>query len=231
MITTVYCPCGIVISTFKEDYFLDVQHKEEQTICMPIRMVGLPHFVSFWNRYVMVYKLLGSYNYDNRLENLVQMLQQKWEKPPSIADLMPYVKKMLMDNNVQLIGVMAGYALTENGDEPYVYQILGHDIYRVNRDESGRLHYNYLCLEENTTVKKLFENCKLANGDRWEEYEETKIRCDLFSIDKAIDFCKFTLFTNRYVNHLNMVMYDDPLLYDMVVVTPSEIKQMDNIKI
>lgn len=227
MIAAVYCPCGIVISTFKEDFFLDIHGTEKQPTHNTVRIVGLPHTITFWNRYSLIYKLLDSYNYDFRLEILTEQLKNRWSETPSIATLMPYVKKMLMDNHVQLIGVMAGYESTENGYEPYVYQILGQEIYRVNRNEAGQVQYDYLCLEERTTVKKLLMECKLANGNTWEEYEKTSVRCDLFSIEKAIDFSKFMLATNRYVNHLNSVMYDEPLLYDMVIITPYGVKKQD----
>lgn len=227
MIAAVYCPCGIVLSTFKEDFFMDVHGTDEQPTYNPVRIMGLPHIVTFWNRYALIYKLLDSYNYDFRLDILTEKLKQRWSETPSIGSLMPYVKKMLMDNNIQLIGVMAGYESTENGQEQYVYQILGHDIYRVNRNEAGEVQFDYLCLEEKTAVKKLLMECKLANGDTWEEYEKVSVRCDLFSIEKCIDFSKFMLATNRYANHLNSVMYDEHLLYDMVIITPNGVKIID----
>ena len=56
-------------------------------------------------------------------------LSQKWNFTPPIVELMPYLKKLLVDNHIQLIGIVAGYDKDKNGkDVPYVYQILGENI-------------------------------------------------------------------------------------------------------
>lgn len=228
MIVAVYCPFGIVSATFREDFFIDIQGDEERPIYTPVRVTGLPHVITLWNCYAFVYSQLSSTNFDNRLSDLIQNVMKRWNEPPVIAELMPYIKKMLMDNEIQVIGIVSGYYSSGDISEPFVYQILGYDIHRINMSEEGSLQYNYMCLEKKTVVRKLLAACKLENGEIWEEYGQTRIRCDLFSIEKAIDFCKFMLNTNRYVNNLNVVMYDEPLPFEMTIVTPQELKILKN---
>lgn len=228
MVAAVYCPCGIVTATLSEDFFIDIQGEEKNPIYTPVNVIGLPHIITLWNRYAFVFSQLSSTKYEYRLNELVQQVMRRWNNPPSLVELMPYIKKMLMDNEIQVIGAMTGYYSSEEMPEPFVYQILGYDIHRINMSESGDIQYSYMCLEKRSVVKKLLSACKLENGKMWEEYGQTRIRCDLFSLEKAMDFCEFMLSTNRYVNNINVVMYDEPLPIEMAVITPHDFKIIKN---
>ena len=138
---------------------------------------------------------------------------------------MPYLKKLLVDNNIQIIGVVAAYDKDKGlSNIPFVYQILGENIRRINLDTEGHLNYNCVYLEKSPYIGKLLQQTQIKNGDIWEDNQAVKLRCDLFSIHKSIDLCRFMLRTNYYVENINSALYDNPLKADVTIITKEKIE-------
>lgn len=224
MIVSVFGPCGIVTASSTLDTFYELRERDSESFAHKIGIEGLPHVYTFWDKYVLVYNCINQNMYDARMPYCLTTLTDKWVEAPSPQDFMPYLKKLIVDNHIQIIGVVSGYYEDTDGMlTPHVYQILGEEIRRVNLDSSGNINYNCIYLEKEPIVGKLLRQVKMRNGDEWEEQEEYRFRYDLFSIPKSIDFCGFAIKTNHYINNINSVMYGTPIDLDIVVATPESI--------
>ena len=224
MIVTVFTPNGIVTATSSTDIFYENIGEGDMLVQKSIRVEGLPHTYLFWDKYVLTYNSLNLNSYENRLIEELNNLSNKWETVPPIQDFMPYVKKMIVDTHIQFIGILTGYDYNEKGVlSPYVYQILGENIRRINLDNEGNVNYNCVYLEKEPYVGKLFQGTKLRNGDSWEETNGVRLRCDLYSISKAIDLCSFMIKTNYYMENLNTSNYATPLPVEITITTCNRI--------
>lgn len=224
MIVSVFGPCGIVTASSDLDTFYELREKDDEYFAHKIGIEGLPHMYTFWDKYVLVYNCINQNVYDARMPYCLAALTDKWLDAPSPQDFMPYLKKLIVDNNIQIIGVVSGYFEDSKGTvTPYVYQILGEEIRRVNIDSSGNINYNCIYLEKEPIVGKLLRQVRMRNGDEWEEQEEYRFRYDLFSITKSIDFCGFVIKTNHYIDNINSFMYETPINLDIAVVAPESI--------
>ena len=120
---------------------------------------------------------------------------------------------MYMDNHIQIIGIVAAYDIDKNGMiMPFVYQILGENIRRINLDNNGCLNYNCVYLEKTPLVGKLLQQTQIKNGDIWEENPAVKLRCDLYSISKSIDICRFMLRTSHYLKANQLIIRENKKL-------------------
>lgn len=224
MIVSVFGPCGIVTASSSLDTFFELREKDDESFAHKITIEGLPHVYTFWDKYVLVYNCINQNMYDARLPYCLASLTNKWDEPPSPTEFMPYLKKLIVDYHIQIIGVVSGFFENADGTaSPYVYQILGEDIRRVNVDNAGNINYNSIYLEKEPIVGKLLRQVKLRNGDEWENQEEFRFRYDLFSIPKSIDFCAFAIKTNHYINNIESFMYGTPINLDVAVVAPESI--------
>ena len=224
MIVSVFGPCGKVTATASCDTFFDIRNDGEDIITLPMNIQGLPHTHSFWGKYMLVFNCINQNAYDAQIQQHFSALTNRWNEIPHIKDFMPYLKKLIVDNHIQIIGVVSAYCENEGeGKMPYVYQILGEEIRRVNIDNSGNLNYNCICLEKEPILGKLLRKVKLRNGDTWEEIDELRFRYDLFSVTKSIDFCEFVVKTNFFLNNINTVMYNRPMCADITIVTPDSV--------
>lgn len=224
MVVTVFTPNGIVTATSSSDLFYENIEEDDMLVRKSIRVEGLPHTYLFWDKYVLTYNSLNLNSYENRLIEELNNLSNKWETVPPIQDFMPYVKKMIVDTHIQFIGILTGYDYNEKGVlSPYVYQILGENIRRINLDNEGNVNYNCVYLEKEPYVGKLFQGTKLRNGDSWEETNGVRLRCDLYSISKAIDLCSFMIKTNYYMENLNTSNYATPLPVEITITTCNRI--------
>lgn len=225
MIATVFTPNGIVVATASYDKFYEYLESDDGTILSPITMDGLPHNYLFWGKYSLTYNILNSYSAEFSILSKFDELAGKWEAIPPIAEFMPYLKKILVDNNIQIIGVVAAYDKDKGlSNIPFVYQILGENIRRINLDTEGHLNYNCVYLEKSPYIGKLLQQTQIKNGDIWEDNQAVKLRCDLFSIHKSIDLCRFMLRTNYYVENINSALYDNPLKADVTIITKEKIE-------
>lgn len=230
MIATVFAPDGIVVATASFDSYYEYIESEEGTLLSPINMEGLPHTYLFWERFSLTFNCLNSYMTELGILDKFENLSNKWDSVPPIAEFMPYLKKLLVDNHIQIIGIVAAYDIDKNGMiMPFVYQILGENIRRINLDNNGCLNYNCVHLEKVPLVGKLLQQTQIKNGDIWEETPAVKLRCDLYSISKSIDICRFMLRTSHYVANINSTRYDSPLKADISIITKDkvEVKLMD----
>ena len=225
MIATVFTPNGIVVATASYDKFYEYLESDDGTILSPITMDGLPHNYLFWGKYSLTYNILNSYSAEFSILSKFDELAGKWDAIPPIAEFMPYLKKLLVDNNIQIIGVVAAYDKDKGlSNIPFVYQILGENIRRINLDTEGHLNYNCVYLEKSPYIGKLLQQTQIKNGDIWEDNQAVKLRCVLFSIHKSIDLCRFMLRTNYYVENINSALYDNPLKADVTIITKEKIE-------
>ena len=204
MVAAVYTPDGIVLSTLDFDNYIIRAGKKIENYIESINIVGHSHIINFWDKYVLVYHQMDRYRYNPSIKALFKKVMQRWDAIPQIFELMPYIKKTIMENNIDIIGIMGGFSKSNNGQwDPYVFQILGDDIRRINSNENGDINYSCVFLEKETCFGRLLRDVRVKNGDAWEDLEPINIRCDLFSVDKAIDLSKFILNTANYLNNIN----------------------------
>lgn len=224
MIATVFTPDGIVISTLGYDSFYHASKTENDSYIEKIDIVGHQHIVNFWNRYALVFHQVDEYTYSSGITNMLQEVKQRWtDSIPTIYELMPYIKKQIIDLDLNIIGIMAGYSVSENKMyDPYVYQILGDDIRRINTNTNGEITFNCVFIEKETMMGRIMRDVKVNNGNRWEELTPLQLRCDLFSVSKAREISFFLLQTAFQLNHINSSNIPH---YDMesVVITPNEL--------
>ena len=188
-------------------------------------MEGLPHNYTFWGRYSLTYNSLNSYAIESNILIEFETLSEQWESVPSIVEFMPYFKKMLIDHQIQIIGIMAAYDSNQSeAAMPFVYQILGDSIRRINIDNEGRLNYNCVYLEKTPYISRLLRQTQIKNGNLWEDCPAVRLRCDLYSVQKSIDLCRFMLRTSQYVENINSALYDTPLKADISIITPNGIE-------
>lgn len=205
MIATVFTPDGITISTIDSDSYYQSSRRDGTGDVEIINIAGHTHIVTFWERYAIVFHQTGEFNYQAGVKYVLSEVMQRWQDSiPAIYDFMPYIKKQIVDNGLDLIGIMGGYSRSQDGRfDPYVYQILGNDIRRINTDGEGKIAYNCIFLEKETSFGRLLRDVQVKNGNNWEELPPVNIRCDLFSVRKAIDLSNFILKTSEYLNNIN----------------------------
>lgn len=225
MIITVFSPSGIVTATSCLDTFFEVKEKEGSSIVTPFKIEGLPHVLTFWDSYALVYKNINQYSYDAFDTLLLSLMANKWNEAPTPMEFMTFLKKIIVDHNLQIFGVVSTY-FSENGQSkvPYVYQILGQETRRINIDNNGNINYNCICLEKEPVMGRLLKQIQLRNGDEWEELSGFNLRYDLFSVSKSMDFCKFAIKTDHFINNVATTTYETPIYIDMAVVTPNTIE-------
>lgn len=225
MIATVYTPNGIVVATLSFDSFYEQIESEEGMLLSPIKVEGLPHTYTFWGKFSLTFNCLNNYSFETTIPSKFDELLKKWDSIPKITEFMPYLKKLIVDYHIQMIGVLAAYDFDkDNTVVPYVYQILGENIRRVNVDDEGNIIYNCVCLEKSPHIGKLLQQIRMRNGDLWEEYPAIRLRCDLYSLQKSIDLCRFMLRTNHYAENINSASYECPLKADISIVTKDKIE-------
>lgn len=189
MVATVYTPNGIVVATASYDSFHEHLDTEDGIQISPINIEGLTHTYLFYNKYSLTFNGLNSYTIEFEILDKFEELSKRWDKTPPIVEFMPYLKKLLVDNRFQIIGIVAGYDQDVNErTTPFVYQILGENIRRINLDDEGHLNYNCVYLEREPVVGKLLQQTKIKNGDIWEHSSDVKLRCDLYSLKKIIGY-------------------------------------------
>lgn len=223
MTATIFTPDGIVISTYAYDTFYQASKRGEEDYIEKISIVGHPHIINFWNQYALVFHQTDEFLYNAGLKSMIEEVKRKWSDDdiPAIYDLMPYVKKQIMDIGIQIIGIMGGYSRTKEGSfDPHVYQILGNDIRRININNSGEITYNCVFLEKETVFGRILRDVQVKNGDNWESLPPMRLRCDLFSITKAKELTSFILKTNHVINTINQST-SDTIDLETVVITPT----------
>lgn len=227
MIATIFTPTGIVISTVGSDTFYQTGSGTEADLVERLDIAGLPHVVTFWDRYALVFHQTDCYRVDAGIPALLREVMNRWagsEAVPTLPEFMPYIKKQLVDRSIQILGIMGGYCAGPDGaTEQYVYQILGEDIRRINTDAAGVPAFNYAFLEINTGFGRMLREVKVKNGDEWEELPPARIRCDLFSVDKALEVTSFMLRTSVTFKNIN-TSAQSPSKIESVVITPDSLK-------
>lgn len=224
MTATVFTPDGIVISTFSSDFFYQASKRGDEDYIERINVVGHPHVITFWNRYALVFHQVDEFSYNAGITFIIEEVMSRWpEEVPPIYELMPYIKKQIVDNGLQIIGIMGGYSRNNHGClEPYVYQILGNDLRRININDSGDLTYNCVFLEKETVFGRLLRDVQVKNGDNWEHLPPVQLRCDLYSIDKAEEVTRFILNTSNSILSINQSFYQHNEI-ETVVITPQNL--------
>lgn len=225
MTATVFTPDGIVISTYASDIFYHASKRGEEDYIEKLNIVGHPHIINFWNQYALVFHQANEFAYNAGLKSMIEEVMRKWsdDNIPSIYELMPYIKQQIMDNGIQIIGIMGGYSRTKEGSlDPYVYQILGDDIRRININSSGEVTYNCVFLEKETVLGRLLRDVQVKTGENWESIPPVQLRCDLFSIKKAKEITTFFLNTSHKIRTINHST-SETLDIETVEITPTQL--------
>jgi len=229
MIVTVFSPAGIVTATSDVDVFYENFADGDCLMQKRIAIEGFTHTYLFWNKYSLVYKSLDQFSFNSNLEIELEKISNKWHSVPSVTEFMTQIKKMISETNIQFVGIMSTYDYNDdNVLEQFVFQILGDNIRRVNLDANGQIDFNCIYLEKNPCVGRLLQNIKLRNGDDWMETNQIQLCCNLYSIPKSIDLCKFLVKTNHYMDDINCSTFDSPLKMQVSIVTKDKI-EMQNI--
>ena len=221
MITAAYTPDGIVLATLSIDTYYEMTQIGNMDSLSPIHVKGHQHYKVFWNKYAIVFRHMSSYSYDTILLN--KFCTYEIEHKESIPDVVSFVndiQSIINDTNSDIVSILAGY----NDTEPYVYYIQGKDLRRINVTDKNEIIYNCQYVERNEVIGRVFRDIKLRNGDKWEERDGLRTRCDLYSTEKAIDLCKFMLHTNFYTNNINIATYNMTLPYEIVVIQNNKIE-------
>lgn len=221
MTATVFTPDGIVISTFKSDSFYQVSKLGEEDYIEKINVVGHSHVITFWDKYALVFHQADEFSYNAGIIPMIEEVMRRWpDEAPAIYELMPYIKKQIVDNGIQIIGIMGGYSRTAKGNlEPHVYQILGNDLRRININNSGDITYNCIFLEKETVFGRLLRGVQVKNGDDWENLPPVQLRCDLYSVDKAEEVTRFILSTSNSILNINQSLYQHNEIETIVITS------------
>lgn len=221
MITAAYTPDGIVLATLSIDTYYEMTQIGNMDSLSPIHVKGHQHYKVFWNKYAIVFRHMSSYSYDTILLN--KFCTYEIEHQESIPDVVSFVndiQSIINETKSDIVSILAGY----NDTEPYVYYIQGKDLRRINVTDKNEIIYNCQYVERNEVIGRVFRDIKLRNGDKWEERDGLRTRCDLYSTKKAIDLCKFMLHTNFYANNINITTYDMQLPYEVVVIQNNKVE-------
>lgn len=226
MTVSVFTPDGIVISTLNSDFFYQISKRGEEDYIERINVVGHPHVITFWNQYVLVFHQADEFSYNAGITFIIEEVMRRWpDEIPPIYELMPYIKKQIVDNGLQIIGIMAGYSRTNEGSlDPHVYQILGNDIRRININNSGEITYNCVILEKEIVFGRLLREVQVKNGDNWENLPPVSLRCDLYSIDKAAELSRFILNTSNTILNINRPFNQENEIETIVITSHKLIK-------
>lgn len=220
MISALFVPDGILISTYNSDTFYQKTDNREDDFVEPLHIEGLPHIVNFWNKYALVFHQMNEFTYDSSIRHIIEDVKKRWpDQIPPIDVLMPYIKKQIMDHNIYIMGVMGGYNDGADGiPEPFVYQIMGDNIRRINTDNEGKVNYNFAFLERETIFGRILREVKVQNGDQLETQQPLRVRCDIFSLKKAEEVARFALKTNYKI--LNINQRDTDCGIETAIITP-----------
>ena len=221
MITAAYTPDGIVLATLSIDTYFEMTQIGNIDTLSPIRIKGHQHYKVFWDKYAILFKYMSSYSYDTLLFN--KFCTYEIEHQVSIPDIVSFVndiQSIIDDTKSDVVSILAGY----NGMEPFVYYIQGKDLRRINVTDKNEIIYNCQYVERNEVIGRIFRDIKLRNGDKWEERDGLRTRCDLYSTEKAIDLCKFMLHTNFYANNINIMTFEFQLPYEIVVIKNNKVE-------
>lgn len=221
MITAAYTPDGIVLATLSIDTYFEMTQIGNIDTLSPIRVKGHQHYKVFWDKYAILFKHMSSYSYDTLLFN--KFCTYEIEHQVSIPDIVSFVndiQSIIDDTKSDVVSILAGY----NGMEPFVYYIQGKDLRRINVTDKNEIIYNCQYVERNEVIGRIFRDIKLRNGDKWEERDGLRTRCDLYSTEKAIDLCKFMLHTNFYANNINIMTFEFQLPYEIVVIKNNKVE-------
>lgn len=221
MIAAIYTPDGIVLSTLGVDSFYQ---SSDDNCVNRIEIIGHRHIINFWGQYALMFHQADEYRFDENIIDILENVKTRWpDTIPQIHEFMPYIKKQIIDYDLHLIGVMAGYSLSkDNKREQFVYQILGQEIRRINTNNDGEITYNCVFFEKETVIGRILRDVKVRNGEEWEELLPIQLRCDLYSIHKAREVANYLLRAAHYLKNINS-SYAQNYDVESVVIMSNEI--------
>lgn len=221
MITSVYTPDGIVIATLAYDMYYEMEQLGNIDTLLPVHVKGRSHYKIFWGKYAFVYRSMNPYSYDTSLLNeLNEYENRNQESIPNITSFVDNIVVIISETNSDVVGYIGGI----DSSTPFIYHIQNKTARRINQNERNEILYNCHCIERKEIVTRILREIKIQNGDKWENREGLHIRCDLYSLEKAIELCKFMLHTNFYANNFNTTVYDGQLPYEIIVIQNNNIK-------
>lgn len=218
MVAATFTPDGIALTTSAYDTY---RIGEGADATRQVSILGHRHVVTFWDRYAVVFRQADDCVYRDDAADTLKSVEKRWKEAPRIGDFMPWLKKAIADSGLQIIGAAAGYDMDGSGKpEPYVYEIMGSDIRRINATDRGEIFYNTVFLETGDTVSRLLGEMLVRNGDQLETRPAPRIRCDLFSLRHALQVNRFLVDTAVQFDNINSSVTPESVL-DAVTVTPT----------
>lgn len=221
MISVIYTPDAIVLATLSSDTYLDA---DENGIVTRITINGHRHHKIFWMRYVLFFRQMQDCSYSDSLINILDDYElSKAEKIPTIRNFADDISKIIKETGIDVVCVACGYEHIAEDYMQHVYFVQKNDVRRLNLNDQGKTFYGCQFIERDNVIGRLFREIKMQNGEKWENINSLRFRCDLYSIEKSLDLAKFFINTSYYVNNINTATLDDNLSYETVVITRNKI--------
>lgn len=176
-----------MVATPASDLYLTPIAPGDESPKCALFVPGHSHEVSLWDRYALIFHSVDENAYHPFIADTLRQVADRWpDEIPSIDQVMPYIKKQIIDHSLQIIGIMAGYAADADGSpQPYVYQILGSDIRRINIDDEGNIIFGHVILEKDPLLGRFTQEVRMRNGDDWEYHPAMFLHTDVYSLTMA----------------------------------------------
>ncbi len=222
MIALCLTPQGITAVTPAMRYYETSSRNDSDFSDRLTAMPGMSNTRVLWGKIVVIYTPMLKVQYDSEPERILSRLESMWDTAPHISVFMSHFKKAVKDDACNVIAMVAGYDMPVNSDdnatpESYVYMVLGLEMFRFCIYDDGTPEYRLVLAGDDDYAERIFGQIRLLNGDVWEDKPMAPLRCDLFSLAKGMDVCRFAVLSSMYMIDFNGSMLDDR--YDMECVT------------
>lgn len=225
MIASFWNQRGIVMATAAIDLLATASRQDDELRISTVEMAGLPHILTLWDSYVVMYKSPSLHSTALDFENGVRKLARRWSEKPSLPEFMSWLKKAVNEQHLQAIALVAGYGKNEEGDEElYVYQVLGDDMRRINVDNEGHPISQWVLLEPERQADRLLKDVKMRNGDQWEELPGPTLDLELFSLEKCEEMCRFMINVSHFMQTVNSSHSPAGTDCEVAVITPRGVR-------
>ncbi len=191
MVVTAFVPQAIVMATSSADtlYSECVDVAEGVILRSGHIDTGSRHLWTLGERVVMTAKALDQTAISTDASRLVETLNAEFDndKFPPVDILIQRIKELIALHDLKLMAHVAGY---DADATPHVYEIMGHEAWRVNTDDNGKIYFNIAMLERHHIAGRLLRPCRMANGEIWENLPGINLEAELQSPAKAEDTCR-----------------------------------------
>ena len=226
MLAIAFVPSGIVAGALRSEVYTPVDNIDDNmTTYARFRMPGVCHIRVFYDEIAVVWQQMDHSGPDPVPEEVFQAVECQWDHAPHIADFMDAMLEEIIARDCNMVGFAMAYDtdFADDSTVPFVYEIAGRSIQRVNADEEGRPQYHFITSDPSRLASRLFDTVMTDTGQDWAEAPAPRLHCAAFSLEKARDICRFALRTQYYMEELNSALTSDPVAIETVEVTPEGI--------